>query len=211
MRRLFYLFTFLLFITISGFAGKVQPSYAETNSTPSHASAHEASILADADRSSSIYPEAASATGSSDYSVFLPLVIRVPAPEVDFASQVIALTNEYRAQNGCAPLKNSELLAAAAQRHSNDMASNNFVDHTGSDGSSPWYRIQAAGYVFSEAAENVAAGHPSPEDVVEGWMDSPGHRANILDCDLMEIGVGYSQSDTATYVHYWTQDFGTPQ
>jgi uncharacterized protein YkwD len=93
------------------------------------------------------------------------------------------------------------------------MAQNDFFSHTGSDGSSFTDRLIRAGYTFSAAAENIAAGTTTPERTVDGWMNSEGHRRNILNCELREIGVGYAylENDTGSvnYHHYWTQDFGT--
>ncbi len=142
--------------------------------------------------------------------------IHTPTPTSvtdDFRSRVIARTNDYRLQNGCSALTMNELLNNAAQGHSNDMALNDFFSHTGSNGSSPWDRMRNAGYYYSRAAENVAAGYSSPESVVVGWMNSAGHRANILNCDLKDIGVGYyylgNDTGNVNYRHYWTQVFGT--
>jgi uncharacterized protein YkwD len=78
------------------------------------------------------------------------------------------------------------------------------MSHTGSDGSSPGDRITRAGYTWSAYGENVAYGYATPEQVMNGWMNSPGHRANILNCSFKEIGVGLAQPGS-----YWTQDFGT--
>ena len=93
------------------------------------------------------------------------------------------------------------------------MALQDFFSHTGIDGSTMTQRIGVAGYQFSSAAENIAAGYTTPEEVVGGWMNSPGHRANILNPNLTEIGVGYycleTDPGTLNYNHYWTQDFGT--
>lgn len=93
-------------------------------------------------------------------------------------------------------------LNTAAQRHSEDMASTGTMSHTGSDGSDPGERITRAGYTWSTYGENVAYGYSTPEQVMQGWMTSPGHKANILNCSFKEIGVGLSGT-------YWTQDFGT--
>ena len=70
-----------------------------------------------------------------------------------------------------------------AQAHSQDMADRDFFSHTGSDGRSPFQRMRDAGYSYRRAAENIAAGSTSPAEVVDMWMGSPGHRANILDCN----------------------------
>lgn len=133
----------------------------------------------------------------------------------DEACQVVVLTNKERAAGGCPPLEVSPQLAAAALAHSEDMALNDFFSHTGLDGTTFVDRIEATGYDWWAVAENIAAGYPTPERVVAGWMASPGHRANILNCELTEIGVGYYflENDTGaeTYRHYWTQDFATPR
>ncbi|MGI5506933.1 CAP domain-containing protein [Lentzea sp. CA-135723] len=135
------------------------------------------------------------------------------APQASAATvqqDVIALTNAERAKAGCAAVKANAALNTAAQRHSADMASHNFMGHTGSDGSTVVVRIERAGYTrWTRAAENVAAGHTTAAAVVRGWMNSAGHRANILNCALKDIGVGYQYKAGTKYGHYWTQDFGT--
>ncbi|SFR28218.1 Uncharacterized conserved protein YkwD, contains CAP (CSP/antigen 5/PR1) domain [Lentzea waywayandensis] len=123
---------------------------------------------------------------------------------------VIARTNAERAKAGCPALRQNAALSTAAQRHSADMATKNFMSHTGSDGSTMVIRIERAGYTrWTRAAENVAAGHATAADVVRGWMNSSGHRANILNCALRDIGVGHQYRQNTRYGHYWTQDFGT--
>lgn len=139
-----------------------------------------------------------------------------PVPAADsmaqMASEVIALVNEERVDAGCPELVPNEQLTRAAQAHSQDMAENSFLDHTGSDGSNPADRVQEAGYRFRIVAENVAAGPPNAQIAVDGWMASPGHRENILNCDLQETGVSVVENpeDPAGYGLYWTQKFGTP-
>ncbi|MBI4496227.1 MAG: CAP domain-containing protein [Deltaproteobacteria bacterium] len=120
-------------------------------------------------------------------------------------TELIALINQQRLQNNLPPLRQSDALCAAARRHSVDMAQNDFLSHTGSDGSSPWDRMRQAGYQLSAGGENVGAGFPTATDMVNGWMNSPGHRANILGsfCDL---GVGYATG--SSYGAYWTLDLG---
>ena len=88
------------------------------------------------------------------------------------------------------------------------MRAKNFFSHTGSNGSSPWDRIKLAGYVYTNAAENIAAGQTTALAVVNGWMASTGHCNNIMNPVLKEVGVGYNPG--GTYGHYWTQDFGKP-
>ncbi|MFD4641864.1 CAP domain-containing protein [Lentzea sp. NPDC058436] len=134
------------------------------------------------------------------------------APQASAAVQddVIALTNAERAKVNCPALKANAALNTAAQRHSADMAAKNFMSHTGSDGSNFVTRIERAGYTrWTRAAENVAAGQQNAAAVVRSWMNSSGHRANILNCALRDIGVGYAYRQGTTYGHYWTQDFGT--
>ncbi|MFD6888197.1 CAP domain-containing protein [Streptomyces sp. NPDC059957] len=118
-------------------------------------------------------------------------------------AEVLALVNKERATVGCPALTVNEKLTKAAQDHSEDMAAHSNMSHTGSDGSDPGQRITRAGYQWSTYAENVAYGYPTAAQVMEGWMNSPGHKRNILDCDVKEIGIGLAQPG-----QYWTQDFG---
>jgi uncharacterized protein YkwD len=124
------------------------------------------------------------------------------------ATQVLRLTNEQRAANGCRPLTADATLTAVAQAHSADMAARDYFSHDSLSGQSPFDRMDAAGYRFTAAAENIAAGQPTPASVVTAWMNSAGHRANILNCGYREIGIGYATG--GSYGTYWTQDFGTP-
>lgn len=122
---------------------------------------------------------------------------------------MITLLNNERTSRGLVPLAARAELGAAADRHSADMACNDFVNHTGSDGSTMATRIEAAGYLpWALLAENVAAGYSTPSAVVAAWMSSDDHRANILNPGLTEIGVGYAYRSGTTYGHYWTTDFG---
>ncbi|MER7001592.1 CAP domain-containing protein [Dactylosporangium sp. NPDC000555] len=121
-------------------------------------------------------------------------------------NQVVTLTNDYRQANGCGALRIDGRLVAAARAHSTDMATNNFFDHTGSNGSSFVQREAAAGYTTGASAENIAWGYRSAQDVVNGWINSPGHRANILNCSSVAVGVGLAYKADGT--PYWTQDFG---
>ncbi|QES54429.1 hypothetical protein DEJ51_09430 [Streptomyces venezuelae] len=117
---------------------------------------------------------------------------------------VLALVNQERASAGCQAVSLNAKLTKAAQDHSADMASHGNMSHTGSDGSDPGARITRAGYTWSTYGENVAYGYSTPEKVMEGWMNSQGHRENILNCSFKEIGIGLAQPGS-----YWTQDFGT--
>ncbi|MFI0356280.1 CAP domain-containing protein [Actinomadura sp. 9N407] len=117
---------------------------------------------------------------------------------------VALLTNKERAAKGCSALRIDARLVASARGHSKDMAANDYFSHTSRNGDSPWKRMEEAGYT-SPGAENIAKGYPTPAAVVEGWMKSPGHRANILNCDLRAIGVGMADGSGCPY---WTQNFG---
>ena len=133
---------------------------------------------------------------------------------LELINQVVELTNIERAKEGLKPLTLNSQLVDAAQDHSSDMAQDDFFSHTGADGSNVGSRVQDSGYQYSTTGENIAAGQTTAEEVVEGWMNSPGHRANILNPDFTEIGIGYEylENDTGSvnYNHYWTQVFGTP-
>lgn len=137
------------------------------------------------------------------------------APANSLIQQVLDLTNAHRQQAGLAPLRLNAKLNAAAQSHSVDMALNDFFSHTGSDSSTAFNRINGAGYNYNIAAENIAAGYASANSVVQAWMNSPGHRANILYPELQEIGIGFyflpNDSGSSNHRYYWTQDFGTPE
>jgi len=136
-----------------------------------------------------------------------------------FEAQVLTLVNQHRAAGAvcggvtkppAAALTLDTKLQCAARRHSKDMGTNNFMSHTGSNGSTPWQRITDAGYTYRRAAENVAAGYSTPAAVVAGWMASSGHCTNIMNPQLVHLGVGYFYAPASTYRHYWTQDFGAP-
>ncbi|MFI8263143.1 MULTISPECIES: sigma-70 family RNA polymerase sigma factor [unclassified Streptomyces] len=127
-----------------------------------------------------------------------------PAP-AGVAGQVIALVNSERAAAGCGPLKEDPKLQSAAQGHSDDMAARDFFDHTNPDGADPGKRTTAAGYRWSTYGENIARGQQTAASVMDSWMKSPGHRANILNCSFKDIGVGIH---TGPGGPWWTQNFG---
>lgn len=115
---------------------------------------------------------------------------------------VVTLTNAERAKAGCKALRRDDRLDTAALGHSLDMATRVYFSHDSQDGRSFSDRILAAGY-RSPGGENIARGQTTAAEVVQAWMDSPGHKRNILDCTFTTIGVGYAQNGD-----YWTQDFG---
>jgi uncharacterized protein YkwD len=124
------------------------------------------------------------------------------SPNAGQAAQVVDLVNQFRDAAGCDPLKVDSRLTNAAQQYSTDMAQRNFFSHTSPDGTTFDQRIRAAGYP-SPAAENIAKGQRSAQEVMNSWMQSDGHRRNILNCRYATIGVGV---DTNGWL--WTQDFG---
>ena len=155
-----------------------------------------------------------SARGSSSYRLKLSAAA-AGSPKTgvqSFVGQVVELTNQFRAQNGLASLTFNSKLSDAAQTHSQNMAIQDFFSHTGKDGSSAGDRVTQAGYNWRTVAENIAAGQRTPSEVVDAWINSPGHRANMLNTTIKEIGVGYfflaEDTGTANYNAYWTQDFG---
>ncbi|WP_141725024.1 CAP domain-containing protein, partial [Streptomyces niveus] len=111
-----------------------------------------------------------------------------------------------RTAAGLRPLAGDPRLTVAAQAHSDDMVARGFYSHTSPDGRQPWDRAAAAGCSHRGIGENIACGQRSAAEVVRGWMDSPGHRANILKPDFTHIGIGLrGGGEMATY---WTQLFG---
>jgi uncharacterized protein YkwD len=122
------------------------------------------------------------------------------------ASAVIGLTNQQRAAAGLGPLAANGALHAAAQRESNDMAAQTKMSHTGSDGSTVATRVTAAGYSWHAVGENIAVGYGSAAGVVTGWMNSAGHRANILNGVYTDIGVAVATGADGN--KYWTMVLG---
>jgi uncharacterized protein YkwD len=123
--------------------------------------------------------------------------------------QVLSMVNQERAAAGLNALRIAPELTTAAQKYSEYMASADFFAHEGPDGSTPATRQQAAGYTGAVVwGENIAAGQPDPQSVMQAWMNSPGHRANILFRGFTEIGIGIYSAPGTRYGVYWTQEFG---
>lgn len=142
---------------------------------------------------------------SSEAAKPAPVPSKAPEPRSQnssLAGQVIDIVNQERAKEGCAPVSDESHLAAAAQGHSDDMSARNYFSHTTPEGVTFDQRIRNAGY-SKPGAENIAKGQNTAAEVMEAWMNSAGHRANILNCSLKKIGVG-----VATNGWYWTQNFG---
>ena len=127
-----------------------------------------------------------------------------------FETQVRSLINDDRANAGVPALSNNGSLASAARGHSKDMAINNYMSHTGSDGSGPDQRIQAAGYSFSAYGETIFGGngpYTSPYSAVSGWMGSTDHREIMLSSTYIDVGIGYWCNPSNPF-GYFTADFG---
>jgi len=108
------------------------------------------------------------------------------------------------------PLNSSGKLNDAAAAHARDMVKKKFFDHRGSDGSQPKDRVLRTGYKSRLTGENIAMGPESAEEVIEGWLDSPGHCANIMDPRFQDIGVGLASGKKRGEI-YWVQTFGAPR
>ncbi|MFF3908590.1 CAP domain-containing protein [Streptomyces sp. NPDC001848] len=119
-------------------------------------------------------------------------------------AEVIKLVNQERAKVGCSPVTPNGPLRKLAEAFSADMAARNFFDHTDPDGKDPWQRAAVLG-ITDLGGENIARGQATPQDVMDAWMNSPGHRANILNCDFQTLGVGVHFGSGGPW---WTQDFG---
>ena len=123
-------------------------------------------------------------------------------------AEVLRLVNAQRSAHGCGALASNAVLLAVARAHSADMATKGYFDHTSPDGRSPFDRMRAAGYRGNLMGENIAAGQRTAAAVMTAWMNSPGHRANILNCGYKVIGIGVATRSSSPYGIYWTQDFG---
>lgn len=131
--------------------------------------------------------------------------VYVPAHETavtSYEEEVIRLVNEIRVQNGLPKFTTNWELSRVARYKSQDMKDKNYFSHTSPTYGSPFDMIKSFGISYRTAGENIARGYSTPKAVVDGWMNSPGHRANILNASFTQIGVGYVQSG-----HYCTQMF----
>ncbi|MEC1721055.1 SafA/ExsA family spore coat assembly protein [Schinkia azotoformans] len=125
--------------------------------------------------------------------------------EKSIETQVIQLTNQQRAKYGLPALATDWELSRVARYKSVDMRDKNYFSHTSPTYGSPFTMMKNFGIRYTAAAENIAAGQTSPQEAVNSWMNSPGHRQNILDSRMTHIGVGYAKG--GSYQHYWTQMF----
>ena len=132
-------------------------------------------------------------------------VLCIPQLDSSVASyehEVVRLVNEIRQQNGLKPRTENWELSRVARYKSQDMLDNRYFSHTSPTYGSPFQMIKAFGLSYRTAGENIAKGYASPQAVVNGWMNSSGHRANILNVSYTQIGIGYVAQG-----NYWTQMF----
>lgn len=141
------------------------------------------------------------------YSIKVPVKTTTPPPSVpanSFQKQVLDLTNKERAKAGLKPLKSDDSkLNSCATAKSNDMHDNNYFAHNSPKYGSPFDMMKKFGVSYKSAGENIAMGQQTPTDVVKAWMNSSGHRANILNGSFTHLGVGYKKGAKI----YWTQQF----
>ena len=119
--------------------------------------------------------------------------------------EVVTLVNQERSKQGLAPLKENVQLSNIARTKSQDMVNKNYFSHTSPTYGSPFDMMKQFGITYTAAGENIAMGQQSAASVMSSWMNSPGHRANILSKDFTEIGVGLAKNNSGTI--YWTQEF----
>ena len=130
----------------------------------------------------------------------------------EYIQIMLDLINQARLDAGVPPLITTPELMQSAQAHSRDMSCRNFFRHNNLQGETPFDRMEAAGYPLVYAAENIYAGqgvYNSPEKAVKAWLNSPGHRVNMLNPDFVHIGLGFAYTNTSYYGGYYTTDFGS--
>jgi uncharacterized protein YkwD len=138
-----------------------------------------------------------------------PSASPAPGGNAAFEAEVVTIVNQERVRAGCPEVTVDDRLTAAARGHSADMAARGYFSHTTPEGVEFATRITAAGYRWSSAGENIAKGQRTPQDVMTAWMNSAGHKANILNCGFRNLGVGVAADATGTLL--WTQDFASPR
>lgn len=137
-----------------------------------------------------------------------PATPSAPAALGNYEQQVVDLVNKERAAAGLQALKVNTKLAAVAEKKAEDLRDKNYFDHQSPTYGSPFDMMKQFGISYTSAGENIAKGQKTPEEVMNGWMNSPGHRANILNSSYTEIGVGYVTDSNGTT--YWVQHFIRP-
>ncbi|MGW2890534.1 CAP domain-containing protein [Streptomyces griseoruber] len=193
-------------------AGRSASASASASTSPT-ASASKSSASASPSRTAEKKPEVTPSEEPATSASKAKAVTKAPqksesavtvSAEAQAAAEVLALVNEERAKVGCSALSANSALSELAEKFSDDMAARGFFDHTDPDGKTPWDRAEAAG-ISSLGGENIARGQADAAAVMEAWMNSPGHKANILNCDFKTLGVGVHFGSGGPW---WTQDFG---
>jgi uncharacterized protein YkwD len=164
-------------------------------------------------------------TSQAPSALLPPYVQRPVAPRASASAQsaglrILDLINEARARPrqcgnqsfaAAPPVRWNDMLAESSLQHSEEMARYNFFDHVNPrDGTHSWDRVERAGYKYSTTGENIAAGYPSAEAAVAGWIKSPGHCANLMNPEFTEMGAAMAVNRRSKMGLYWTQEFGTP-
>lgn len=136
--------------------------------------------------------------------------VTIPAESAlgTYEQQVVDLVNKERAAAGLPALKVNMTLAKVAKTKAADLRDNNYFSHTSPTYGSPFDMMKQFGITYTAAGENIAKGQKTPAEVMKGWMNSPGHKANILNSKYTEIGVGYVTDSNGT--GYWVQEFIRP-
>ncbi|MEV4940759.1 CAP domain-containing protein [Streptomyces zaomyceticus] len=131
---------------------------------------------------------------------------QAPAGDVaGFVQDVVTLANAEREKAGCGRLRSESHLRAAAQKHADDMSARDYYEHDSPEGHDAGDRMSGAGYAWSTWGENIHRGPRTPARAMADWMNSPGHRANILNCSFEDIGVGVTLTSNGPW---WVQNFG---
>lgn len=143
---------------------------------------------------------------TSIYVIVFSSQVRAEVSVEPYMTELLDLVNQDRASEGLDPVCLNAKLLEAAKIHNDDMINNDFFSHTGSDNSAPWDRVSAVGYPWVTVGENIAWGQTSVESVHNAWMNSPGHRANILNSDFKQMGIAKGDG-----LIKWTQKFATPR
>ncbi|MGW2047813.1 CAP domain-containing protein [Streptomyces sp. NPDC001858] len=187
----------------------VSPSASATTSSPSASASAPASPTETATEKPEVTPSKKPKTTPSKSKTATRAPAKPESPvtvsaEAQAAAQVLKLVNQERARVGCSAVSANSALSQLAEKFSDDMAARGFFDHTDPDGASPWDRAAEAG-IADLGGENIARGQADAAAVMEAWMNSPGHKANILNCDFKTLGVGVHFGSGGPW---WTQDFG---
>ena len=151
-------------------------------------------------------PDESDDSPSDEDSTTGPDTVDMDGSATPTTAEMVRLVNEQRSAAGCGDVTVDDRLAAAAEGHSRDMADNGYFDHTSLDGRDFGRRAAEHGYDWA-IGENIAAGQRTVQEVMDAWMNSDGHRANILNCDARAIGLGIADDGAGT--RYWTQLFGS--